>query len=64
MLTFLDPALLAKVVLYVGVINVALSAAKTILDKVAAGSPADGAVAKAVAIVNSIVDFLSANVPH
>lgn len=64
MLSFIDPALLGKIALYVGLLNVAISAVKQILDKVATGSAADTFIGKAAGILSVAVDYLTANLPH
>lgn len=70
MAALLDPALLAKVVLYVLCLNVALGAFKKILDLIdptdaqKAASPLYQWVSKAVGILQSIADWASANLPH
>jgi hypothetical protein len=50
-----------KAVVGLGLINIALTAAKQILDKVAAGSKADTIVGKACAILAKILSFVTAN---
>lgn len=65
-----DPVLLGKVLLYVGVVNVALGAFKKILDLIdpsdaqKAASPLYQFVAKAVGLVQSALDFVQGNLPH
>lgn len=70
MQTLIDPALLAKVVLYVALLNIGLSAFKAALDKIditddqKANSKLYQAVAKAVSIVGTVTDWLQGNRAH
>lgn len=53
--------LIAKLALYLAVFNIVLTAAKQVLDKVAAGSKADTIVGKIADGVAKVISFVSAN---